>query len=56
MTRDVDDIDQELTLLATVRASVREQGGRPSTVHVDELLDERLQVAHPGGAVQDSAP
>lgn len=41
----VDDIDQELSLLATVRSSVRDQGGRPSTMRVDELLDERLQTA-----------
>lgn len=40
--RDLDVIDSELSLLAAVRESVREQGGRPSTVHVDELLDERL--------------
>ena len=45
--RDVEDIDQELSLLATVRASVRSQGGRPSTVHVDKLLDERNTKAAP---------
>lgn len=39
--RDPATIDAELSLLAAVRESVREQGGRPSTAHMDELLDER---------------
>jgi hypothetical protein len=39
--RDLGAIDSELSLIAAVRESVREQGGRPSMVHVDELLDAR---------------
>lgn len=42
--RDVGVVDSELSLIAAVRQSVREQGGQPSTVHVDELLDERQDV------------
>ena len=36
-----DDIDAELKLLVAVRASIREQGGEPSSSQIDELLDER---------------
>ena len=39
--RDRDTIDDELRLLATVRWSIRQHGGEPSS-QVDELLDERL--------------
>lgn len=49
------EIDAQLRLIAVIRAAVREQGGRPSTAGVDELLDERLQVADAGCAVQDPA-
>ena len=45
-SRDIDAIDRELSLLAVVRASLREGGGKPSMLAVDELLDERL--AHCG--------
>jgi hypothetical protein len=38
--RDLDTIDAELRLLAAVRWSIREHGGRPSSRHVDELLHE----------------
>lgn len=37
-------IDQELRLLAAVRRTIREQGGRPSSTAVDRLLDERISV------------
>jgi hypothetical protein len=40
--RDVEVIDQELALLAVVRAALRREGGRPSSGVIDELLDERL--------------
>jgi hypothetical protein len=40
--RDLDTSDSELRLLAAVRWSIREQGGEPSSRHVDELLDELL--------------
>jgi len=35
-----DGVDAELRLLATVRQSIRAQGGEPSSRQVDELLDE----------------
>jgi hypothetical protein len=38
--RDLDTIDCELRLLATVRCSICEHGGEPSSRHVDELLDD----------------
>ncbi len=40
--RDRETIDSELRRLASVRRSIREQGGQLSTRQVDELLDERL--------------
>src|SRR5580693_5833838 len=40
--RDRQTIDSELRRIATVRRSMREQGGEPSCREVDELLDERL--------------
>jgi hypothetical protein len=43
--RDLDTIDSELRLLAAVRRSIREYGGGPSSRHVDELLDERNDLA-----------
>jgi hypothetical protein len=43
--RDLDTIDSELRLLAAVRWSIREHGGKPSSRQVDELLDERLDVS-----------
>jgi hypothetical protein len=43
--RDIDVIDRELSLLAVVRASLREGGALPSMRAVDELLDERLGLA-----------
>jgi hypothetical protein len=46
--RDREVIDSELRLIATVRRSIREHGGEPSSRQVDELLDERL--AHCGRA------
>lgn len=39
--RSVEDVDQELRLLAAVRWSITQQGGTSTTRHVDELLDER---------------
>jgi hypothetical protein len=38
--RDIETIDGELRLLASVRRSIREHGGKPSSRQVDELLDE----------------
>jgi hypothetical protein len=35
---DLETIDAELRLIAAVRWSIREQGGVPSSRHVDELL------------------
>lgn len=52
MTRDAEDIDAELRLVAAVRAVCDPP---PSTTTADELLDERLQVSNPSGAVQDLA-
>ena len=46
--RNLDAIDSELRLLASVHRSIREHGGEPSSRQVDELLDERL--AHRGRA------
>jgi hypothetical protein len=43
--RDRDTIDAELRLLAAVRWSIRQQGGEPSSRQVDQLLDERAEVA-----------
>jgi hypothetical protein len=43
--RDHATIDAELRLLAAVRWSIREHGGEPSSRYVDELLDERTEVA-----------
>ena len=53
--RDVEVIDEELRLLAVVRRLVHEHGGRPTSKAVDELLDERLDAADAGGAVQHPA-
>ena len=39
--RDREKIDAELRLLPTVRWSIREHGGEPSSRQVDKLLDER---------------
>jgi hypothetical protein len=38
-------VDSELRLLAAVRCSIREHGGDPSSPQVDELLDERNELA-----------
>jgi hypothetical protein len=50
--RDTDIIDSELRLLATVRRTICEHVGEPSSRQVDELLDERfsagLMTALPG--------
>jgi hypothetical protein len=40
--RDRETIDSELRRIASMRRSIREQGGQPSSQQVDELLDERL--------------
>ena len=36
--RDCETIDSELRLLAMVRRTIREQGGKPSSRQIDELL------------------
>ncbi|MGB7868790.1 MAG: hypothetical protein WBM01_11025 [Mycobacterium sp.] len=51
--RDLDTIDSELRLLAAVRWSIREHGGKPSSRQVDEWLDERL--THRGRAGEHAA-
>jgi hypothetical protein len=43
--RDIGTIDSELRLLAAVRRTIREHGGEPSNRQVDELLDERNELA-----------
>jgi hypothetical protein len=53
VTRDRDTIESELRLLAAVRRSIHEYGGKPSSRQVDELLDERL--SHLRGASEDVA-
>ena len=42
--RDLDTIDSELRLLAAVRWSIPEHGGKSSSRQVDELLDERNEL------------
>jgi len=39
--RSVDTVDAELRLLAAVRRSIREQGGKLTTEAADQLRDER---------------
>lgn len=39
--RDCETIESELRLVAPVRWSIREHGVRPSSEHIDALLDER---------------
>jgi hypothetical protein len=41
----IDRIDRDLRLLATVRAALRADGGKPTTGPVDELLDARNRLA-----------
>jgi hypothetical protein len=43
--RDIGTIDSELRLPAPVRRTIREHGGEPSNRQVDELLDERNELA-----------
>jgi hypothetical protein len=45
--RDREIADAERRLLAAGHWSIREHGGAPSALHVDELLDEKLK---PGDA------
>jgi hypothetical protein len=51
--RDRETIDSELRRIASVRRSIREQGGQPSYRQIDELLDERL--AHRAEASETEA-
>lgn len=48
MSRDAEAIDAELRLLATVRAALREDGGKPTMAPTDELLEERLAADRSG--------
>jgi hypothetical protein len=41
-SRDVGTIDHDHELLTAVAAAIRRLGGAPSTVLIDELLEERL--------------
>ncbi|MCV7400118.1 DUF732 domain-containing protein [Mycobacterium fragae] len=43
--RDRETIDSELRRIASLRRSIREQGGQPSYGQADKLLDERLAAA-----------
>ncbi len=47
--RDISAIDRQLSLLASVSASIRRLGGKPSTALIDELLDERIASRRPIG-------
>ena len=51
-SRGIDDIDQELSSLATVHADIRRRGGRITTFAIDGLLDERLMLL----SASDEAP
>jgi hypothetical protein len=51
--RDRETIDSELRRIASMRRSIREQGGQLSSRQVDELLDERL--GHPAEASEIGA-
>jgi hypothetical protein len=42
--RTIEDVDAELDLVVTVRATARAFGGRPMTDLADLLLDERLEI------------
>jgi hypothetical protein len=42
--RDRETINSEPRLLAAVRRSIREHGGKPSSRQVDELLGERAEL------------
>lgn len=50
------DIDTELRVLAALRALAVSYGWTPGTERADELLDERLHVAHRGRPDQHGAP
>jgi hypothetical protein len=43
-SRGIDDIDRELSALATMHADTRRSGGEVTTFVIDGLLDERLMV------------
>lgn len=51
--RDREKIDSELRLIALRRQAIREQGGRPSSLEADALLDEIL--AHGAGPAEPCA-
>ncbi|OSC31339.1 hypothetical protein B8W69_05780 [Mycobacterium vulneris] len=51
--RDREKIDSELRLIALRRQAIREQGGRPSSLEADALLDEIL--AHGAGSSEPGA-
>lgn len=51
--RDREKIDSELRLIALRRQAIREQGGRPSSLEADALLDEIL--AHSAGSSEPDA-
>lgn len=51
--RDREKIDSELRLIALRRQAIREQGGRPSSLEADALLDEIL--AHSAGSSERGA-
>lgn len=42
--RTIDVIDEELRLLVMLRGAENDAGGRPTTVAIDDLLDERLRI------------
>jgi hypothetical protein len=43
--RDLDTIDSELRFLCALRRSIRAHGLKPSSRKIDELLDERFELA-----------
>jgi hypothetical protein len=47
--RTIQDVDDELALLVTVRATARTFGTRPTTDFADQLLDERLEIRTAAG-------
>jgi hypothetical protein len=47
--RTIQDVDDELALVVTVRATARAFGARPTTDLADQLLDERLEIRTAAG-------
>lgn len=54
--RNIDTVDAELSFLGAVRRSIQDQGGEPSMVFVDQLLDERREPTGEGRLDRREAP